>query len=443
MRGDGGRARVAIVGGGFGGLAAARALRGAPVEVVLVDCRNHHLFQPLLYQVATAGLNPSDIAAPIRGVLRRQKNCRVLLARVDAVDLAGKRLVLADGELAWDALILAAGATTTWFGHDDWARHAPGLKSVEDALELRRRVLFAFEAAEREDDPAARDAWLTFAVVGGGATGVELAGALAELSRHTLARDFRRIEPRRARIVLLEGGDDVLPAFAPDLRASARRALERLGVELRLGTRAARIDAHGVAFTDGGALPARTVLWAAGVMGSPLARTLGCPLDRGGRALVAPTLAVPGRTDAFVVGDLAALEQDGRWLPGVAQVALQGGAHAARNALRGLAGQPLLPFRYRDRGNMATIGRRAAVADLGWLRLTGPLAWLAWLALHLVFLIDFRSRVLVLFQWLWAYVTFQRGARLITGPVDGAPPALRAPAASTAPPAPEPPRDPA
>lgn len=408
------RPHVVIVGGGFGGLYAAQRLRRAPVRITLVDRSNHHLFQPLLYQVATAALNPSEIAAPIRGVLRRQRNAQVILAEATAVDVAGKRVVLADGELPYDYLILATGATHSYFGHDEWAAHAPGLKTIDDALEIRRRVLLAFEAAEREDDPARRQRWLTFVIVGAGPTGVEMAGALAEIARHALAHDFRRIDPAQARVLLVEGLDRVLPPYPEKLSAKARLQLERLGVQVWVGSRVTGIDENGVSL-GAERIEARTVVWAAGIAGSPLARTLGVPLDRAGRVRVEPTLAIPGRDDVFVIGDLAAVEQGGALVPGVAPAAVQEGRHAAANVLRAVAGQPLAPFRYRDKGSLATIGRAAAVADFGRFTLSGFLAWAAWLLIHIFFLIGFRNRFAVIFQWAWSYVTYQRGARLITG----------------------------
>jgi NADH dehydrogenase len=410
---------VVIIGGGFGGLYAARALRHAPVRVTLIDRRNHHLFQPLLYQVAAAGLNPSDIAAPIRAVLRSQKNVTVLLGEVRTIDAAGKRVLLTDdGELTYDWLIVAAGATHSYFGHDDWEPFAPGLKTIEDALEIRRRVLFAFEAAEREPDPERRRAWMTFVVVGAGPTGVEVSGALAEVARHTLARDFRHIDPRAARIVLVEGGPRVLPVYRESLSASAERQLTRLGVEVMKNAMVGAVDGTGVKL-DGRHLEARTVIWAAGVAASPLGHTLGAPLDRAGRVKVTPRLTVPGHDEIFVVGDLASLEQDGKPVPGVAPAAMQGGAFAARSIRRALAGKPAENFRYWDKGSLATIGRSAAVADFGRIRLSGFLAWAAWLLIHILYLIGFRNRLLVLIEWGWAYVTYQRGARLITGPLNG------------------------
>ena len=404
---------MVIVGGGFGGLYAAKTLAGAPVRVTLVDRRNHHLFQPLLYQVATAALNPSDIAVPLRGVLRKQRNVSVILADATRVDVPGKKLILSDGELPYDYLIVATGATHSYFGRDAWARHAPGLKTIEDALEIRRRVLLAFEAAEREADPGRRRAWLTFAIVGGGPTGVELAGALAEIARHALARDFRAIDPRQARIVLLEGAPRVLPTFPAELSEKAREQLKRLGVEVRTAAKVTEVDGEGVAVGPE-RVPARTVLWAAGVAASGLGRTLGAPLDRAGRVLVTPGLTVPGRSDLFVIGDLAALEQDGKPVPGVAPAAIQMGRHAGDQIRRALRGEPLKRFRYDDRGMLATIGRAAAVAVFRRARLSGIVAWWAWLAVHIFFLIGFRNRFLVLFGWAWTYLTFRRGARLIT-----------------------------
>jgi NADH dehydrogenase len=409
-----GRPRVVIVGGGFGGLAAARALRGAAADVTLVDRRNHHLFQPLLYQVASAALDPSDIASPIRTALRDQANARVILAEVTGVDVAGRRVLLADGALAYDELILAAGAGHAYFGRDEWAKDAPGLKTLEDALEIRRRVLFAFEAAERCEDEAERRAWLTFVVVGGGATGTELAGALGEIARHAMERDFRRIDPASARVVLVEGGAKVLGGYPEALSDDARRQLEKLGVEVRCSARVTAIDPLGVNI-GAERLPARTVLWAAGVAASSVARTLGVPLDRAGRVLVGRDLTIPGHPEVQVVGDLAALEQDGKPVFGVAPAAMQAGRHAARNVLASLAGRAKAPFRYVDKGSLATIGRKAAVGVVGGRQLRGLVAWLAWLFIHVLFLVSFRSKLEVLFRWVWSYVTFQRGSRLITG----------------------------
>ena len=402
-----------ILGGGFAGLNAARALRREPVEVVLIDRRNHHLFQPLLYQVATAALNPSDIAQPIRKILRTQRNAGVALAEARAIDPARKVVTLADGELPFDFLVVATGATHSYFGHPEWERHAPGLKTLEDALAIRRRVLLAYEAAERETDEARQSAWLTFVVVGGGPTGVELAGALAEIARQGLRDDFRRIDPRRARVILIEAGPRILPGFPERLSHSAVAQLARLGAEVLTGSAVTSIDPEGVTLGER-RVAARTVLWAAGVAASPIARSLGVSLDRTGRVPVAPDLSLPGSPNIFVVGDLAALQQDGRPVPGVAPAAIQEGSHAARNIARILRGKPTLPFRYHDKGSLATIGRASAVADFGRLRLSGPIAWLAWLLVHIFFLIGFRNRLRVLFEWVWAYWTYDRGARLIT-----------------------------
>jgi NADH dehydrogenase len=412
--------RVVIVGGGFGGLYAARALRRAPVEVTVVDRRNHHVFQPLLYQVAMAGLSPGDIASPIRWILRRQKNVEVILAEAIGFDLAANRLILKDDVLEYDYLIVATGATHAYFGHDEWRRTAPGLKTLEDALEIRRRVLIAFERAEREKDPARRTAELTFVVIGGGPTGVEMAGALAEISRHSLAKDFRHFDPGSARILLVEGGPSILSAFPEDLRQAALRDLERLGVIVRTNSIVTDV-APGVVSIGGDSIQAETVLWAAGVSASPLGAALGVPLDRAGRVRVLPDLTIPGASNVFVIGDLASLAgEDGRPLPGVAQVAIQMGRHAVHNILRAIERQPLRPFRYHDLGNMATIGRASAIADFGRFRLTGLLAWLAWLFVHILNLIGFRNRVAVMIQWAWAYLTYQRAIRLIAGGDDRA-----------------------
>ena len=419
---------IVIIGGGFGGLAAARALRRSDARITLVDRKNHHVFQPLLYQVATAGLSPADIASPIRWILRRQKNVRVLLAGVTSIDPARRAVVLDDGsELAYDFLIVAAGATHAYFGHDEWRDRAPGLKTLEDGFEIRRRVLLAFERAERASDPEEQRRLLTFVIVGGGPTGVELAGALAELARQTLAEEFRAIRTEQARIILMEGAPAILPAFPERLREAARRALEQLGVEVQTGTAVTNIAA-GVVDAGGERFETATVLWAAGVAASPLGRSLGAPVDRAGRVYVQPDLTIPNHPEVFVVGDLAAFVVDRdaqgreRLLPGVAQVAMQQAAHAARNIVRARAARPMAPFRYRDYGNMATIGRNSAIADFGWLRLSGHVAWLAWLFIHILWLTGFRNRLLVLVQWAWAYLTYQRSVRLITdvGPRDSA-----------------------
>jgi NADH dehydrogenase len=406
---------VVIVGGGFGGLAAAKCFRGESVEVTLVDRRNHHLFSPLLYQVASAGLSPGDIASPIRWILRRQKNVEVLLGEVDRIDPGSKVVHLLDGaQLPYDYVIVAAGATHAYFGHDDWRPYAPGLKTLEDALYIRRRILLAFEMAERETDPVRRAALLTFVIVGGGPTGVELAGALAEIARQSLARDFRHFDPRSSRVVLIEAGPFVLPTFPAPLRDAARHDLERIGVEVRTGAPVTSISEHSVE-AGGTRIDAATILWAAGIAASPLGRSLGVPLDRIGKVLVNPDLTIPGHSDVFVIGDLASLaDANGRPLPGVAQVAIQMGVHASRNVIRAIGARPLQPFRYHNLGDMATIGRASAVANLPWIQLKGLIGWLAWLFIHLIKLIGFRNRVVVMVQWIWAYMTYQRAIRLIT-----------------------------
>lgn len=410
------RARVVIVGAGFGGLTAARAFRKAEVDVTLVDRQNHHLFQPLLYQVATAALNPSDIASPIRRILRRQKNVEILLAEVTGIDTEGRAVVLSNGRLPFDYLIVATGATHSYFGHDAWAAFAPGLKSIEDALSIRRKVLYAFEAAERETDPCARAAWLTFVVVGGGPTGVELAGALGEIARHALARDFRHIDPTLAKVLLLEGSPRILTAFDPELSEKAEKQLEHLGVEVRTKAVVTDINEKGVSLGET-RIEARTVLWAAGVAASPLGKSLGVPLDRAGRVKVNPDLTIPGHDTIYVIGDLASIEQDGKPVPGVAPAAIQEAGHAAGNILLSLQKKQRVPFHYVDKGSLATIGRAAGVAEIGSVKLSGWIAWVAWLFVHIIFLIGFRNRFVVLFSWAWSYVTYDRGARLITGPI--------------------------
>jgi NADH dehydrogenase len=407
---------VVVVGSGFGGMAAARGLRRAPVRITIVDRSNHHLFQPLLYQVATAALSPADIAAPIRRVFRHQSNVNVVLADATAVDVEGKRVILADGVLDYDVLILATGVTHGYFGHDAWAAFAPGLKTLKDALTIRQRVLMAFEIAEREPSDDRRRAWLTFVIVGGGPTGVELAGTLAEVSRQTLARDFRHIKTASARVILVEAGPRVLVSYSEEQSESARLQLEKLGVAVWTGMQVTGIDAKGVNI-GADRIDARTVLWAAGVAASPLAKTLGTPLDRAGRVIVEPDLTIPGHDDVYVVGDLAHLEVDGAPVPGVAPAAMQAGWHAAENVVRSLRGQPRLPFRYRDKGMLATIGRGAAVAAIGPIKASGFFAWLLWLFVHIFFLIGFRNRLIVMIHWAWSYVTFDRGARLITEPL--------------------------
>ncbi len=401
--------RVVVVGCGFGGLWAARGLRRAPVELTVLDRTNHHLFTPLLYQVATAGLSAPAISGPIRHILAGQANTTVLLGEVQAVDAARRSLRLDDGsELGYDYLVLGTGTVNHYFGHDDWAPSAPGLKTLDDALEIRARILTAFERAERETDAAKRAAWLTFVVVGGGATGVELAGTLAEIARHTLRGEFRRFDPHNARVVLVEGSERVLPPYPRELSEKARLQLERLGVTVWLGKLVTGIDAGGVTLgTD--RLAAKTVLWAAGVAASPLGRSLGVPLDRQGRVKVEPDLSLPGHPEVFVVGDLAAVEG----VPGIAPAAKQMGRHAALNIRNSLVGGRRLPFRYRDYGQLATIGRNAAVAEIGRLHLSGYPAWITWLLAHIYFLINFRNRLVVMIDWAWAYWTFQRYARII------------------------------
>jgi len=425
------RPHVVVIGGGFGGLATARALAKAPVNLTLVDRRNHHLFQPLLYQVATAALNPGDIAYPIRAALARQHNARVLLATATAIDAANQRVVLDDGVLEYDYLVVATGATHSYFGHDDWVKAAPGLKSVEDALEIRRRIFLAYEAAERESDPVAQREWLTFAVVGAGPTGVELAGALGEIGLGTLAHDFRNIDPTEVRVVLFEGRDRILGTYPPKLSAAAQRSLERRHVAVRLNTQVTAVDARGVTVKAGGRderIGARTVLWAAGVRASSLAATLDAPRDPSGRVQVLPDLSIPGHPEVFVIGDLAKMTMpDGTQVPGVAQGALQGGRHVAKLIAAEVraagSAKPARPaFRYHDKGNMATIGRAEAVIATKHFARHGLLAWLLWWAVHIAFLIGFRNRLLMMFHWGWSWLTFRRGARLITGTVGALPP---------------------
>jgi NADH dehydrogenase len=409
------RPHVVIVGGGFAGLWAARALAGAPVRITLIDRQNHHLFQPLLYQVATAGLSAPDIAAPLRHILRRQANVEVLLAEVTDIDVTARRVWLgADASLEFEYLLLATGATHAYFGHEEWAQFAPGLKTLDDALHLRRHLLLAFERAEAEVDPANRAAWMIFAIVGGGPTGVELAGTLAEIARHTLKNEFRNIDPSHARIRLIEAGPRILSSFPPDLSGAAQRQLERLGVEVSTNSAVTDINAMGYRIGDA-FVASRTVVWAAGVAASPLARALDVPLDRAGRVRVCADLSVPGHPEIFVAGDLAAVEHHGRPVPGVAPAAKQMGRHVAAAIRARIAARPSSPFEYRDYGNLATIGRMAAIVHLGRLKLSGLLAWWFWLAAHVFFLIGFRNRLVVLLDWAWAYWSYQRGARIILG----------------------------
>jgi NADH dehydrogenase len=409
---------VVVVGAGFGGLNTVRALRRLPVRITVVDQRNHHLFQPLLYQVATAALSPADIATPVRAILRDQRNATVLLAQAVSVDRTARELVLSDGRLPFDYLVLATGATHSYFGHAEWESSAPGLKTLEDALEIRRRILLAFERAEREPDGRRRKELLRFLIVGGGPTGVELAGAIAEISRRVLHGDFRAIDPGEADVQVLEAGPRILPAFPPRLAEKATRSLQRLGVQVRTGF---PVTGVGPGYLESGAdrIVAATIVWAAGVRASPLAASLGVTLDSAGRIPVAADLSIPGDPRIFAIGDVAAFRhQSSGPLPGVAQVAIQQGRHLARILSADLAGQPRPPFRYRDKGSLAVIGRAEAVASFGRVGLSGFVAWLVWCFVHILFLIGFRNRAVVLFEWAWASLTDQRGARLITGPVD-------------------------
>ncbi len=417
--------RVVILGGGFGGLYAAKALRRAPVDVTLIDRRNFHLFQPLLYQVATGGLSPGEIASPLRHVLARQKNARVWMGEAADLDAARRTLILKDGEVEYDSLIVATGSRHHYFGNPQWEEHAPGLKTIEDATAIRGRILAAFEHAEREPEPAKRKAWLTFAIVGGGPTGVELAGTLGEIANDTLRHDFRSINPADAQILLVEGGPRVLASFPADLSRAAEEALIRLGVRTLLA-KVTGVDAEGVDVEIRGSrsrISSRTVLWAAGVAASPFGKVLaeraGATLDRAGRVVLDPGLSIPGHPEIFVIGDLASVIQDGNPLPGVAPVAMQQGSYAARAIEERLRGRTPPPFRYFNKGNLATIGRAAAVADFGRIRFSGPIAWLAWLFIHLMYLVEFDNRLLVLTEWAYNYATRNRGARLITGGQSG------------------------
>ena len=409
------RPRVVVVGAGFGGLTAAQRLADLPVQITVVDRKNHHTFQPLLYQVATAGLSPGEIAAPIRWILRGHSNIEVLLEEVRDFNLKERTVITNEQVLGYDYLVIASGASHAYFGHPEWERLAPGLKTIEDALEIRRRVLLAFELAERQVAAGVPDFPLTFVVVGGGPTGTELAGTLAEISRHVLANEFRSIDPARTKIVLLEGGPRVLPAYSEDLSRKAQEQLERLGVEVRTSNIVTGID-PGVVWVGKTRIPAQVVLWAAGVAASPLGCKLDAPVDRAGRVHVQPDLSLPAHPEVFVIGDLAALEDEhGKMLPGVAPVALQQGAWVAKTIARDLEHQPRRNFRYHDKGSLATIGRAAGVAQFPKFSLSGYFAWLAWLFIHIFFLIGFRNRLIVMIQWAWSYLTYERGARLITG----------------------------
>jgi NADH dehydrogenase len=409
------RPHVVIIGGGFGGLYAARALRSVPVTVTVLDRTNHHLFQPLLYQVATATLSPADVAQPIRFLLRGQQNAAVLLAEVERIDVEDRAVHLTGGgTIPYDYLIVATGARHSYFGHPEWESDAPGLKTLDDALEIRRRFLMAFENAEQSGDPVEQQEWLTFVIVGAGPTGVELAGILPDIARHGMRNDFRNIDPRRVRVVLVEGGPRVLPTYSNASSARAHADLEELGVEVRLNAMVTGIEAKGV-HIGGDFVPARTVFWGAGNVSSPLAKSLGVPLDKAGRVEVEGDLTIPGHPEIFVVGDLAAVRQeDGSLVPGVAPAAMQGGKWAAKNIKRAIRGEATRPFRYVNKGDLATIGRNRAVAEFGRLRFGGLIAWLLWLFVHILYLAGFRNRASVLIEWAYAYFTYRRGARLIT-----------------------------
>jgi NADH:ubiquinone reductase (H+-translocating) len=409
-----GKPRVIIVGAGFGGLEAAKKLAREDVRVTVIDRTNYHLFQPLLYQVATAALSPADIAAPVRAILSKCKNVEVILAEVQSVDVEAKKVKMVDLEIDYDYLIVATGARHSYFGHNEWEKLAPGLKSLEDAVELRRRILLAFEYAEKTPDEAARRAAMNFVIIGGGPTGVEMAGAIAEISRHTLARDFRHINPSEARVILIEGEPRLLAPYPPDLSERARQQLADLGVEVRTSTRATNLTEAGVQIGDE-FIPCRVKIWAAGNNASFVGKTLGVPTDRAGRVIINDDLTIPGHPEVQVIGDLANFaHQTGQPLPGISPVAMQQGRHAARNVLAMIQGRKPQRFRYWDKGTMATIGRNKAVADLKFMHLSGLPAWLAWLFVHIIFLVGFRNRLLVLLQWAWAYLTFDKGARLIT-----------------------------
>lgn len=412
--------RVVIIGGGFGGLEAAKALRKANVRVTLLDRQNHHLFQPLLYQVATAALSPADIAEPLRHILRKQDNVEVILGEAQRIDIDHKKVITADGAIDYDYLIVATGARHSYFGKDQWEKFAPGLKSLDDALEIRRRMLLAFEIAEKTDDDEVRRAAMTFVVVGAGPTGMEMAGAIAEIARVTLVKDFRHIDSSQARVLLVENASRVIPQFTEDLSESARRQLCDIGVEVRLGTLVENVSEEGVTLKGGEKIPARTVIWAAGNAASPLGATLGVPLDRQGRVMVKEDCSIAGHPDVFVIGDLAHFGGE-KPLPGLSPVAMQQGRHVARQIQSLLAGGWTQRFEYFDKGTMATIGRNKAVADAGFMRFSGWLAWLAWLFVHIFFLISFRNKLLVFMNWAYAYATYGRGARLITGRSWGTP----------------------
>jgi NADH dehydrogenase len=409
------RPHVVIIGAGFGGLKAAESLSKLPVRITVLDRKNHHTFQPLLYQVATAGISPAEIAAPIREILRKHENVEVLLGEVMGFDLERRQIILHNFELTYDYLIVAAGAMHAYFGHDEWEPMAPGLKTIEDALEIRRRILLAYELAEREAALRGTHRPLNFVVVGAGPTGVELAGTLAEISRKSLARNFRNIDPTKTRVLLVEAGPSILSAYPEDLRRSAVEQLEHLGVEVRTNSAVSDVRT-GQVQVGNDVISAEVVLWAAGVSASPLGRALGAPVDRAGRVLVEPDLSIPGHREVFVIGDLASMkDKHGRPLPGVAPVAMQQGKFVGRQIAADLAGRPREAFHYSDKGSLATIGRAAAIAQFGKVHLSGLIAWLSWLFIHVFFLIGFRNRIVVMFQWFWSYVTYERAARLITG----------------------------
>lgn len=408
--------RVVIIGGGFAGLEAAKAMARMPVRVTLLDRQNHHLFQPLLYQVATAALSPADIAEPLRRIVKHQENCEVILADVERIDVAGEAVVTKDGAIPFDYLVVAAGARHSYFGHPDWEQFAPGLKSLDDALEIRRRTLLAFEIAEKTTDDAEREAALTFVVIGAGPTGVEMAGAISEIACATLVRDFRHIDSRQAKVILLDAAPRVLPMYTPDLSESARRQLFDLGVDVRLKAQVENLTEQGVTLKGGETIAAKTVIWAAGNAASPLGASLGVPMDKQGRVIVNADLTIPGHSNIFVIGDLAHFAPGGGApLPGLSPVAMQQGRHVAQNIRIQMAGGWMTEFDYWDKGTMATIGRHRAVCDAGFVRFGGFVAWLAWLFIHVIFLVSFRNKMTVLASWAYAYFTYGRGARLITG----------------------------
>jgi NADH:ubiquinone reductase (H+-translocating) len=415
--------RVVILGGGFGGLSAALRLKRAPVQVTLIDRCNYHLFQPLLYQVATGSLSPANISAPLRTILKKHRNTQVLLGEATGIDAANRRVILSDGAVGYDTLIVATGSSHQYFGHHEWEQWAPGLKTIEDATDMRRRILLAFETAERETDPEKVRMLMTFVIVGGGPTGVELAGALAEIANDTLRHDFRRIDPSSARILLVEGGDRLLPSYAPKLSAATQKMLERLGVTVRLNAMVTNIEKDLVTVREGNATEmyaARTVLWAAGVLGSPVAASVaqqtGAPIDKAGRIIVEPGCTIPGHPEIFVIGDLALFtHQGGKPLPGVAPPAIQQGHYVARAIVRRLRGEPVQPFHYFDKGNLAVIGRGKAIADLNWLQISGVPAWLIWIFVHLLYIVEYQNQLLIFLELAWFYFTFDRSARLITG----------------------------